>query len=90
MLELPDVARLAGAFDPVSLTYPWRHPDPQVDALQELAGRLVGVRLNAPRGDAFDRVWIAAHSFACNTAPDRTKPVIARATVPYLNEPWYC
>ena len=90
MLELPEVARLAGPFDPLSLTHPWRHPDPRVDGLQELAGRLVGVRMNAPRGETFDRVWSAAHAFASTTAPARTKPVIARATVPYLNEPWYC
>ena len=90
MLELPEVAGLAGAFDPLSLTHPWRHPDPQVDRLQELAARLVGVRMNAPRSETFDRVWSAAHTFASTAAPVRTKPAIARATVPYLNEPWYC
>ena len=90
MLELPEVAGLAGAFDPLSLTHPWRHPDPQVDRLQELAARLVGVRMNAPRSETFDRVWSAAHTFASTAGPVRTKPAIARATVPYLNEPWYC
>ncbi|MBA2257866.1 MAG: radical SAM protein, partial [Acidobacteria bacterium] len=90
MLELADVMRIAGPFDPLSLTHPWKHPDPRVDALQESIGRLVGVRMNASRRDVFERVWTAAHAFASAVAPARTQPVIARATVPYLNEPWYC
>ena len=34
LLELPDIQRLVGPFDPKTLTYPWVHPDPRVDALQ--------------------------------------------------------
>jgi radical SAM superfamily enzyme YgiQ (UPF0313 family) len=90
LLELAEVERIAARFDPVTLTHPWRHPDPRVDALQELMSRLVGVRLNAPRRDVFARVWSAAHAFAASAPPPRTDPVIPRATVPYLNEPWYC
>lgn len=90
MLELADVTRIAGPFDPISLTHPWKHPDPGVDALQESIGRLVGVRMSAPRRDVFEQVWTATHAFASAVAPARTQPVIARATVPYLNEPWYC
>ena len=90
MLELQDVRQAAKTFDPVSLTHPWQHSDPRVDALQQLVSRLVGVRLNAQRHDTFDRVWTAAHDFASTTMRVRTRPAIARATVPYLNEPWYC
>lgn len=90
MLELPEMRAVTGPFDPVSLTYPWRHPDPRVDALQDRLGRLVGVRLNAPRRDVFDRVWIEAHAAAGQTAPERSHAVVDRSTVPYLNEPWYC
>ena len=90
MLELEEMRRIVGGFDPVTLTHPWRHPDPAVDALQDRLARLVGVRLNSPRSELFDRVWTEAHAAAGVAAPERTQPIIARSTVPYLNEPWYC
>ncbi len=35
LLELPDIRRVIGPFDPKTLTYPWKHPDPRVDDLQQ-------------------------------------------------------
>ena len=90
MLELEEMRRVMGAFDPVTLTYPWRHPDPAVDALQERMSTLVGVRLNAPRRDVFAKVWAEAHAAAGLPVVERPQPAIDRSTVPYLNEPWYC
>jgi radical SAM superfamily enzyme YgiQ (UPF0313 family) len=91
MLELPDMREYVRAFDPVSLTYPWTHPDPAVDALQAAVSDLVGVRLNAPRPDVFTQVWEAAHAHARAAAPARRQEVrVSRAAIPYLNEPWYC
>lgn len=92
LLELDDVQALVGRFDPVSLTYPWTHPDPAVDALQALVSEIVGVKLTAGRDEVFDRVWRAAHEHAGLEPPARREwPVLAdRATVPYLTEPWYC
>ena len=92
LLDLDDVRRIVRPFDPVSLTYPWAHPDPSVDALHDTVSRIVGVRLNAPRADVFSRVWDAAHLHARLEAPPRRDlPVLpSRATVPYLTEPWYC
>lgn len=52
LLELPDIQRVVGSFDPKTLTYPWTHPDPRVDALQrtmmELAGRPRPARSRVP------------------------------------------
>ena len=91
MLELADMRACAGAFDPVSLTHPWTHPDPAVDALQAELAALVGVRLNAARADVFARVWETAHAYAAVAAPARRDQVLlSRAAIPYLNEPWYC
>jgi hypothetical protein len=89
MLELPDVRARIQRFDPKSLTHVWRHEDPRVDALQQQLEQLVGSRLNAPRGDMFARVWDIAHAAAGLTPPAR-EPLLSRAAVPYLNEPWYC
>jgi hypothetical protein len=91
MLELAGMRACAGPFDPVSLTYPWTHPDPAVDALQAELSTLVGVRLNASRPEVFAQVWETAHARAAATAPGRREPVlVSRAAIPYLNEPWYC
>jgi radical SAM superfamily enzyme YgiQ (UPF0313 family) len=91
MLELADMRQYVRAFDPISLTHPWTHPDPAVDALQAMLSDLVGVRLNAPRREVFARVWDAAHAHASAAPPARRGDVrVSRAAIPYLNEPWYC
>ena len=90
MLELEEMRAVAGRFDPVTLTHPWRHPNPEVDALQDRIATLVGVRLNAPRHEVFDKVWALAYAAAGLPVSERTQPAIIRSTVPYLNEPWYC
>jgi len=89
MLELEEVRARIERFDPKSLTHVWRHADPRVDALQQRLQELVGSRLNAPRHDVFARAWEIAHAAAGIAAPPR-EPLPSRATVPYLNEPWYC
>ena len=90
MLELPDVRAVTAAFDPRSLTFPWTHPDPDVDALQSELTQLVGVKLSMPRRDVFARVWDLAHDRANARAMRREAPLVSRAAIPYLNEPWYC
>lgn len=89
MLELEDVRGSIDRFDATSLTHVWRHPDPRVDALQRTLEQLVGRRLNAPRGEVFAQVWDLAHE-AAGLAPAPREPLLARAAVPYLDEPWYC
>jgi radical SAM superfamily enzyme YgiQ (UPF0313 family) len=77
-----------GAFDPATLTYRWDHPDPRVDALHEEVATIVGTRLTADRRAVFDTVSTIAHDRA--GLARSTRPARHRATVPYLNEPWYC
>src|SRR5207247_8061459 len=95
LLELGEVAALAARFDPATLTYRWPHPDPRVDRLQADVSALVGVRLTSDRGTTFDAVRALDYERAARP-PDpmraraQTRPLRDRATVPYLNEPWYC
>jgi radical SAM superfamily enzyme YgiQ (UPF0313 family) len=91
LLELPDVRSVVGPFSARTLTYPWVHPDARVDDLQRRIEALVGVNLTAPRGELFARIWNIAHD-AAGLAEARyvAADVPARATIPYLNEPWYC
>jgi radical SAM superfamily enzyme YgiQ (UPF0313 family) len=89
LLDLPDVRRRAGAFDANALTWSWSHQDPRVDRLQQDVATLVAVRSRATRRDTFAGILGLAHAAAGRPAP-RSQPARARATVPYLNEPWYC
>jgi len=89
MLELDDVRARISHFDPRSLTCIWRHEDPRVDTLQQQVEHLVGQRLTAPREEMFARVRELAYA-AAGLTPPLPLPLIARAAVPYLNEPWYC
>lgn len=89
LLTVDAMRRHTGVFDPVTLTYRWSHPDPRVDALQAEVAALVGTRLTSNRHELFDAISDLAHDRA-GLPRTQSRPVRARATVPYLNEPWYC
>jgi len=91
LLALDEMRAHIGRFDPATLTYRWAHPDPRVDALQRDVTALVGMRLTNDRRALFAEITALAHDRA--GLPARafdSRPARARATVPYLNEPWYC
>ena len=90
LMELPEIRALAGPLDAAALAHPWDHPDPRVDALHRDVQRLVGQRLGAPRAAVFDEVLALARQAAGAGWIARETPRAARATVPYLTEPWYC
>jgi hypothetical protein len=91
LLTLPEMRQHLGAFDANTLTHRWSHPDPRVDRLQADVMALVGVRLATDRRLLFEQVRALARDRAgLPPAPADTHPARARATVPYLNEPWYC
>jgi radical SAM superfamily enzyme YgiQ (UPF0313 family) len=93
LLELRDVQRVIAAFDPQALCYPWRNPDLRVDALQHEIEQLVAQksRKHASRHEIFDAVYREAER-AAGTADvlRQSPPLRARASIPYLTEPWYC
>jgi radical SAM superfamily enzyme YgiQ (UPF0313 family) len=96
LLELPEVQELVDDFDEHSLAYPWKHPDPAVDALH--ASVLELVKEATTRGDSrrtlFSTVWKHTQTFLPDTAvaePQLDDAVlVADAAIPYLTEPWYC
>jgi radical SAM superfamily enzyme YgiQ (UPF0313 family) len=91
MLELADIRRIAGAFDPQSLAHPWKHSDPRVDALservQEIAADADGKK--ETRARAFEHIWRAAH-LAAGIVPAVRRATPTMTAVPFLSEPWYC
>jgi radical SAM superfamily enzyme YgiQ (UPF0313 family) len=90
LLELPEVRAIAEPFSAASLTHPWRHRDSRVDALQRRVEHIAGEKISGNRRDIFEQVWHAAHDAAGIPGPCRASAVRDRATIPYLNEPWYC
>ena len=93
LLELPDVRTRIDEFDPAALAFPWRHEDRRVDILQRRVAALIGRRQGARRGDVFESIRAMAVSMCDDPAIVRARalpPPVARASVPYLTEPWYC
>ncbi len=91
MLELEEITRAIGPFDPQSLVYPWRHSDSRVDALSETVQKIAAAadREKASRATAFERIWTAAHR-AAGTEPPALSRTQTAQPVPFLSEPWYC
>jgi len=84
LLELPEVREKIGEFDAAALSYRWRHDDPSLDRLCQQIQRLVQKeeKSGATRSSIFAKIWKLAQLTDFH--------VPARATIPYLNEPWYC
>jgi radical SAM superfamily enzyme YgiQ (UPF0313 family) len=88
LLELSDISRLVGPFDPELLVYPWKHPDPDVDALSASVFRVVHER----QKEGYNRTAIFQEicALAGDSRPPENFDLLPRAVIPYLNEPWYC
>jgi radical SAM superfamily enzyme YgiQ (UPF0313 family) len=86
LLELADIRELIGPFDSAALSYKWRHPEPDLDRLCSDLQMLIKreERRKATRPEIFGEIWKLAHG----RPPDFH--LASRATIPYLNEPWYC
>jgi len=92
LFELPDIRGLVAPFDPESLTWPWRHADARVDALQTAVMRIAG--LKTARTEAFAAMTETALRCAPGDRHHRgqiplrgsTQPL----TPPYMTEEWYC
>jgi radical SAM superfamily enzyme YgiQ (UPF0313 family) len=89
LLQVDEVRRLAGSFDPRTLTYRWVHADPRVDRLQHDIAALVGARLVSDRRPLFAEISALAHDRTGLPRPVQRLPAGGRF-VPYLDEPWYC
>jgi len=88
LLDLPDVRAHVGVFDQASLTWPWRHADRRVDALQEQVMRIVSTGAAQPRGAVFAAIDATARAHA--GVPAARRDPVPRRVVPYVSEPWYC
>lgn len=106
LLELPEIRERVGEFDERELSYRWSHNDASIERLYEAVQQIVGAgrKSELSRTEIFSQVRAEAsgarrplerregrragkrtadRSFAVATLP-------ARATIPYLTEPWFC
>ncbi len=85
LLELDEVRSVIGPFDSKALVYPWKHPDPDMDALAEHAFKLVQKQTTS-RAEIFAALWRLVQD---EPLPEGflSRP---RAAIPHLDEPWYC
>ena len=100
LLELPDIQRTVGNFDPGSLTWPWRHPDVRIDVLQQQVMRRVGSNPRASRGETFAAIRDlvdetesgdgSSHVRSSGSASPRHLTLPTQPAVPILSENWYC
>jgi len=84
MLELDDVQSVVTGFDEPALLYRWNHADSAVDVLAGQALKLAAQK--AARRVIFSQLWNLSTDWPL---PDNFD-LMPRATIPYMDEPWYC
>ncbi len=90
LFEIDGFGDLVDAFDDAMLGWPWRHPAPEVDALQTRVQAIAETAADAgePRRVTFERIWGCAHE-ALGEAPPPL-PADVGSPAPMHSEPWYC
>lgn len=88
LLELEDIRRVLEGFDREALVHRWTHPDPEVDRLARAALQVVhgATSSGASRWETFRSLWQLVNE----TPLPEGEELVARATIPYLEEPWFC
>ncbi len=88
LLELPEIGAFMEQYDKAALLYRWEHPDPEMDTLASAILRVVNEeqRQKKSRREIFARVW----QEASNDPLPENFDLMPRATIPYMDEPWYC
>ncbi len=81
---------LVEKFDPATLGYPWKHPDPRVDALQTEIHAVVEAAEsgNRSRTETFREIYALACARLGKTPP--ALPEDLGSPIPRHSEPWYC
>jgi radical SAM superfamily enzyme YgiQ (UPF0313 family) len=90
LLKLPGFEEKLLAFDPALLGYPWIHPDPRMDRLQQNLQAVVArcEQQAVARREVFAAIWRMAHEAAARPEPNLAANL--GAPIPRLSEPWYC
>ena len=94
LLADPEVAALAGPYDPVLLAHPWRSPEPGMDDLQAELAAVAEDQGEAALPVAFTAVHAVVTDWARRVGARPPVPVPVRdgttPAVPRLSEAWFC
>jgi radical SAM superfamily enzyme YgiQ (UPF0313 family) len=90
LLELPEVRDLVGPFDHAALCYPWAHPDPALDRVQQAILALVQRERRASRQAIFEQVCRIVDVDGADWKRGLMHAAVPRPPIPTLSEPWYC
>lgn len=97
LLTLPSIQALIHPFDEAALVYPWYHPDPRMDQLQQdvIAFVQKAEKLGQSRSEIFTGVWHLAQaaqraSGGLHLTEPPTRHQRHSSYAPRLSEPWYC
>jgi radical SAM superfamily enzyme YgiQ (UPF0313 family) len=88
LLDLAEIRAMIEPYDTRGLCYRWHNADTRLDALcvgiQDAIKR--AERHRQSRAEIFRKIWDLAETgeFPVDA------PMVSRATIPYLTEPWYC
>ena len=90
MFEIDGFEHLVEPFDDDMLGYPWRHPDPAVDALQTRIQAIAETAADSgqSRRATFEQIWTCVHEALGENPPALAEDLGAPA--PMHSEPWYC
>jgi hypothetical protein len=86
LLELAGIEAAVESFDPQALVWRWRHSDPGIDALARDVLQIV--HEGAKNGSARRAVFESIENRVGILVPREALP--SRATIPFLEEPWFC
>jgi radical SAM superfamily enzyme YgiQ (UPF0313 family) len=93
LLELAEIREAVDPYDAGSLTWPWRHADPAVDALQRQVMAAVSAMPGRSRTEVFEEIRRRVHKAgpALHDGADTAGRVLpCGPAVPYMTEGWYC
>jgi len=90
LLKDAELLHFCSDFDPQLLGYPWQHPHPAVDTLQQQIQAVIeeGDQNNLNRRQVFVQIWQLAHQAV---GENKVLPEHSSCqAIPHLSEPWYC
>jgi radical SAM superfamily enzyme YgiQ (UPF0313 family) len=84
LLDLDEIQSAVTGFDEPALLYRWKHPDAAMDALAGHALKLAAQK--GSRREIFRKMW----DLVADQPLRENFDLMPRATIPYMDEPWYC
>jgi hypothetical protein len=84
LLELEEIRSLTTGFDEAALLHRWNHPDPDIDGLAQKVLKV------APRKGSRYEIFARLRALVDYRPLPEDFGLMPRATIPYMDEPWYC